>query len=255
MASCSSSPCYRGGAEGPFAAAGRGLFAVVSPMQEAVSNVVRPVGDWISGIFHVGSLRAENERLEEQLRLLQQDSASVVAYQREIAELQELLDVQRASSVPTVAATVIGASVGNFEWTVTIDVGSSDGVAMNMAVRNADGLVGHVVQVSSLWSEVHGSSTPGRRGRRLARSGETDCGGSATGRPGPGGNATGCNADEQSDLVISGRLYPSRILIGGGAVYEGPGSLSKQLSIRPAVDFSSLQYVLVLLGSPVGAPG
>jgi cell shape-determining protein MreC len=48
---------------------------------------------------------------------------------------------------------------------------------------------------------------------------------------------------------VSGQsgIYPPGILIGTvSKVYESPNGLQTSVSIRPAVDFSALEYVLVL---------
>ena len=52
----------------------------------------------------------------------------------------------------TVAARVIASGVSNFEWTVTIDAGSNEGIDENMAVVTGDEagprLVGRVISVT-----------------------------------------------------------------------------------------------------------
>ena len=46
--------------------------------------------------------------------------------------------------------------------------------------------------------------------------------------------------------------YPPNILIGEvSSVHEGSNSLDTDVSVRPAVDFSALEFVLVLQ-SPIG---
>src|ERR671936_653049 len=62
---------YRGGQSGPFEAAGRAAYTVVVAVQSAVSRVIHPVGAFFSGLAHVGSLRAENQALKQQVRALE----------------------------------------------------------------------------------------------------------------------------------------------------------------------------------------
>ena len=60
------------------------------------------------------------------------------------------------------SATVISNGVSNFEYTVTIDKGSSDGVLPNMAVISAGGVVGRVIGPLA----AHAARVPARgRGR------------------------------------------------------------------------------------------
>src|ERR687892_271335 len=48
-----------------------------------------------------------------------------------------------------IGGRVIASGVSNLEWTVTIDVGTSDGVRENMPVLDPDGLAGRVIEVTS----------------------------------------------------------------------------------------------------------
>jgi rod shape-determining protein MreC len=49
----------------------------------------------------------------------------------------------------TVPARVIAVAPSNFEWTLTIDAGSDDGIERGMAVVAAEGLVGRVLTTTS----------------------------------------------------------------------------------------------------------
>ena len=153
-----------------------------------------------------------------------------------------------------VGANVIGESLSNFEWSVTIDRGSSDGVAVDMPVIADKGLVGRVTEVASHWSKVMLIIDPRSAvAARLVSSGET---GLLTGQARNApimdlvGPDTVVGADEQ--VVTSGYqngLYPPDIPVGFvSSVYTRPGSLTKSIEVRPAVDFSSLEFVEVVTG-------
>lgn len=248
---------YREGRSGPFASMGRALFSVVGPMQEAVSRVFRPVGSFFGGLAHVGSLEAQNRRLREQIQTLKAETGGAINTQRQLIELQDLLGLkQRLDLSATVGGNVIASSIGNFEWSVTIDRGSGDGVKVNQPVLTAEGLVGHVVEVTSCCSRVQLIIDPRSAvASRLAKTGDT---GLIVGER---------NQDLQMQLVppdaevtpeeavvtsgYQNGLYPSGILIGFVShLYSQQGSLSKVIQVRPAVDFSSLEFVLVVTGEP-----
>lgn len=243
---------YRGGQSGPLEVAGQAALSVVGALQSAMSKVVRPVGNFFTGLGHLGSLQAENQRLKERVQTLERQAGQGVSLERENGELRRLLGLRRSLGLEGKTADVIGESVSNFEWSVTIDRGSTDGIGLNMPVVNGEGLVGHVVQVAPGWSRVQLIIDPDSAvAARLASSGQT---GLVTGRR---------DRDLRMELVspeakvfpdeqvvtsgYQGGLYPSGIVIGVVShVYQPPGSLTKLIDVRPAVDFSSLQFVLVV---------
>jgi rod shape-determining protein MreC len=251
---------YREGADGPLSSVGDAALAVVSPLQEAVSKVTHPIGNFFSTLFRLPSIRHERDVLRERIDMLETQLAETRADQARLAELEALLGVQESlgNRIETTAAQVIANGVSNFEWTITIDQGSSDGIAENMPVVASAGLVGHVVTVGSSSSVVRliidpDSSVAGR----LDVSRQT---GLLSG-DGP--------ADLQMSLVeptvevapdehvvtagyriagVAESLYPPNVLIGTvSRVLEEDSATEKFLTVRPAVDFSSLSLVLVVL--------
>src|SRR6266540_1849071 len=132
---------YRGGEKGPLEAAGQGALQVVVALQSGVSKIVRPIGSFLSGIAHIGSLRSENEELKAQIKALQAREGQTVSVRRVIQELTALLKLTEDLELKGVAGRVVGESVSNFEWSVTIDKGSADGVKVNDPVVSGEGLV------------------------------------------------------------------------------------------------------------------
>ncbi len=247
---------YRESDKGPLESAGSALFSVVAPMQDAVATAFRPVGAFFSGLTHIGSLQSENRDLTRQIETLKAQNSQVANLTRQLDELQKLLVLKTQLNLQqSLGAHVIGESVGNFEWSITIDRGSSDGVRLDEPVVSGEGLVGHVDRVTSCCSVVQLMIDPRSAvAARLVTTGDT---GLVVGRR---------NQDMGMDLVspeievapgeqvvtsgYQGGLYPPGIVIGSVShVYTDPASLSKRIQVRPAVDFSSLEFVLVLTSS------
>lgn len=245
---------YRGGDSGPLAAAGKATLTVVGAVQSAVSRVVRPVGDFISGLVNVGSLRKENDRLREELLDAQTQLGQSLSDARVNQELLALLELKEALGLrKTVAARVIAESPSSFEWSVTIDRGSSSGIKVDMTVVSGTGLVGRVISVAPNASIVQLIVDPDSKvAGRLAASGMTGL----------------VEGQRQQDLVMrlvpvetrvvlhepvvtsgyQGGLYPPEIPIGFVShIFTDPGQLSKTINIRPAVNVSALQFVLVVI--------
>jgi rod shape-determining protein MreC len=141
---------------------------------------------------------------------------------------------------------------------VTINKGSSDGVAVDDPVVNGQGLIGKVKSVSDgnavvmlLTDQDFGvSATAPRRGEP----------GSITPIPGAGGDLLFDlvdNAEEirKGDLIVtagtsSARLpsvYPRSILIGTvKRIDDGDGELDRRIHVAPAADLLRLDIVQVL---------
>jgi rod shape-determining protein MreC len=245
---------FRGGQGGPFEVAGRAALTVIGPLQDGVSRVFRPIGAFFSGVAHVASLHSENRALRDEVRRLQDQASKNVSTQRELERLLKLEKLQGTLGLRGVVGSVIAESVGNFDWSINVNRGSSDGVKVDMPVVTGEGLVGHVVATAAHWCTVQLIIDPRSAvAARLATSGET---GLIEGQRSKdltmdlvNPEAT-VSANEQ--VVTSGYqggLYPPEILIGFVSfTYTRPGSLTKSLAVRPAVDFSSLEFVEVVTG-------
>jgi len=252
---------YREGDSGPLADMGRAARTFMAPLQEAVTNATRPVGNFFSGVAHLPSLAQENADLKAQVADLQARINATSQIEVQNQELLDLLDLKRI--YPTgVPAVVIANSPSNFSYTMTIDVGSDAGIKENQPVVTGtqDGarLVGIVASVTSNSANVRllidqGFNVAGK----LASSG-------AVGLVQGNGNQDLTMQDipattkfppsgtPESVFTVSYHIgdqhgrFPPNILIGTvSKVYEGVQP-DAQVSISPAVDFSSLETVLVL---------
>jgi rod shape-determining protein MreC len=251
---------YREGTDGPLASLGDGALAVVSPLQEAVSKVTHPIGNFFSTLFRLPSIRHDRDVLRERVDMLETQLAEGRADQARLDELEALVGVQESLGIriETTGAQVIANGVSNFEWTITIDKGSSDGIHENMPVIASAGLVGHVVNVGTSSSVVQliidpDSSVAGRldvsrQTGLLSGEGQDDLQMSLV-------EPTVEVAPDEHVVTAGYRiagvaesLYPPNVLIGTvSRVLDEDSATEKFLTVRPAVDFSSLSLVLVVL--------
>lgn len=252
---------YRQGERGPLAAAGEGALALVSPLQEAVASVTKPVGSFFSTLVRLPSIRAENERLRARVAELEAQVASSADLATRVEELESLLGLrEQLGELRTIGARVIANGVSNLEWTIQIDVGSSDGVAVDMPVVAPAGLVGHVVRVAPDSAIVRLIIDPdsavavrldvSRATGLLTGQGERDL------RMHLVDPATPVEPGERVFTAgyripgVGGGLYPPGILVGSvSRVFGDEAELEKLVTVRPAVDFSALDTVLVILGT------
>jgi len=256
---------YRQGASGPLASAGNTALALISPLQEVVSKVTHPIGNFFSTLVRLPSIRRENSELKDRISALEEQVNTTTADQNRLRQLEALLGLQESigPKVQTTAAQVISSGVSNFEWTISIDKGTTQGIAVDMPVVAPAGLVGHVVKVSANASVVQliidpDSAVAGRldvtgKTGLLTGAGEQDM------RMGLVDTTTDVGPDER--VVTAGyripgvatSLYPPNVLIGTvSRVVPDSAALEKFITVRPAVDFSTLDLVLVVLSVGTG---
>jgi len=257
----------RGGREGPLAAIGRAFGAVIGPLQEGMAAVIRPVGSFVTNVFRAGSLAEENAALGEEIVLLRRQQQEVLSLRRENEELRRQIGLQDRLGFTTMGATVTGEVPGNFEWSVFIDRGDVDGVTDNMPVLAGDGLVGRVVEVYPTSAKVMLIIDPDSAvSVRLAASGER---GVLIGQrddplrfelidpdtevqPGETVETSGYTIEEGLE-----GLFPPTIPVGVvDRVEPDESNLTLEVLVRPNVDFSRLDYVLLVTGrTPLDATG
>ena len=258
---------YRQGDAGPLASMGRAAQTFMAPMQQAVTTATRPVGDFFSGLAHLPSMARENQALKEQVATLQTQVSGDVQRQAELQRLYDLLGLQTSLDPSAVPAVVIANGLSNFDYSITIDKGSNDGVKVGQPVVTGSAesprLVGQVVSVTPISSDVQllidrnfnvagGLATSGETGL-VTGQGDQDLSMSDI----PPGTKFPEGLPEYVFTItydVGGQhgRYPPNILIGEvSSVHEGSNSLDTDVSIRPAVDFSALEFVLVLQ-SPTG---
>lgn len=254
---------YREGDAGPLAEAGRWAQTAMAPLQQAVSTVTRPVGDFFSGLAHLPSLERDNADLRNQVADLQTQIAGAGDIQDRLRTLEDLLGLKRTLDPAGIPAVVIGNGVSNFEWTITISAGSDDGVAVGQPVvagsATSPRLVGRVVTVTPVSADVQllidqNFAVAGRLSTTRAT-------GLVRGRGEQDPSMDGIPQDTQIALngvqpvqvftvsyEINGQQgrYPPGILIGEvSSVIQSTNALETAVTLRPAVDFSALEYVLV----------
>jgi rod shape-determining protein MreC len=257
---------YRSGTGGPLHKIQQGALTLVSPLQSGVTSVLSPVGNFFDSIGHIPTLSSQNAQLRKELAADQAALNQFPALRQQLNQLSSLQGETPWISGPTLGAEVISEGPSNQEWTVFLDKGSDDHVAVGMAVVAQAGLVGRITLVNAHSSKVLLLLDPtSSAGGRLVSSGPSNgitglVQGSGAGDLSFGllGVTSTVNAGDQ--VVTSGYdggIYPPAIPIGRVATsYSADNGLSRVASIQPYVNFNTLSYVDVLLGTkPVPLAG
>jgi rod shape-determining protein MreC len=238
---------------GPVSAVRGGAHDVVNPIAGAFDTVFSPVGDWIDGVTSAASLKHENARLQRRLDSARGRQAGARAATEENKELKKLLDLPFVEDANSIAAQVVEGAPSNFQFTVQIGKGESDGVGVDMPVVTGAGLVGRVLEVSRDRATVLLVNDPESGvGVKIENSGATGVvkgrGDSNTVRA----EFVDPNADvTKGELVYTSGLqnspFPGAIPVGTvSRVTKTHGDLQPDILVKPLVDFSRLDYVKVL---------
>jgi rod shape-determining protein MreC len=236
--------------------------------QAWISNRYMAVVDFLTVPRDVASLRQRNAALEAEVASLQ---TQIIELQQQVSEtnvLSALLDFARANpSSSYKAAAVIGRDPSPFLSYVIINIGSNEGVLPGMPVVIDKGLVGRVDAVIAEAARVQlvTDAASAVNVRMQASSTEAMLVGSITGDLSL--DMIPQDATVQvGDVVLTSGLggsYPPNLLVGQVvSVRKLEYELFQQAAIQPNVDFSRLQFVLVItnfrpvdIAPLIGTPG
>jgi rod shape-determining protein MreC len=238
---------------GPISAVRGGARDVVNPIAGASDAVFSPVGDWVDGVTSATALKDENARLRRRLDSIGGQQASARAATEENKELKKLLDLPFVVDTDSIAAPVVDGAPSNFEFTVQIGKGESDGVGVDMPVVTGAGLLGRVLEVSRDRATVLLVTDPESGvGVKIEKSGTT---GVVKGR-GDSNTVRADFVDPNADVTKGEIVYtsgqqnspfPSAIPVGTvSKVTKTRGDLQQDILVKPLVDVSHLDYVKVL---------
>ena len=247
------------GGKGPFATFRSVIGTALGGVERAGATIFSPVlaigdwwGTWGDQRDQINTLQAENQALSDLVRRSAEDRARADA-------LDGLLRVAGAGRYRITPAEVIAVGPEQeFSWTVTIDIGTQDGIERDMSVINADGLVGRVSAVHRTTSTVVLIVDPSMSvGARIAGSEEVGIL-SGTGDQ----NSLEfqmldplANVEVGTALVTfgskNGKPYAPGIPIGEVTEVRGTaGQLTRVAAIKPFARMSALSVVGVVVRPP-----
>jgi rod shape-determining protein MreC len=148
---------FAGSSGGPFGTVRNGVATVFGPIEEGASRALKPARDLVNWFHETFNARGENSQLKAEVRAL---AVKKTKYEQAVGEnrqFRKLLGLDRSgpmSQYKPVTGRIIGRSPTVWYSSVTIDVGSGDGVRVNDPVVTGDGLVGKVTATTGGTSEV-----------------------------------------------------------------------------------------------------
>jgi rod shape-determining protein MreC len=228
----------------------RTVMTIFSPVPKTVSKVGGTASDIYHGYLDMRRAVTENVTLRRKVASLTTENLKLRQSDSDLRRLRSLLGYAEQFNMNTsMAQAIMLDTAGRFK-SIIIDRGSDDGVLVNDAVVNANGLIGRVVLTTRDLSKVQlvtdGNSSIGALVERTRRQGVIR---------GDGSNAATMHdiptlADVQpGDRVLTAGIdgiYPKGIPIGLVTRSEEGKSLFKTISIRPSVDVGSIEEVIVI---------
>jgi len=230
----------------------RGVMNLMAPLYGVVGRVNGFASDVWNDYVDLLEVRKENKKLRESVTIL--NARLLAAAEASLANerLQKLLQLKNSLHAPALAASVIGEDGSPWFKTIVIDRGSVDGLKEGMPVLANDGVVGQLVKVAAGSSRVllltdHSSGIAAIVQRSRARGVVKGTGG--------GRCALDFTLHEEDvkvgDTVITsgiGGIFPKGLPVGEVTmVKKGEYGIFQTVEIRPAVDVSQLEDVLVIL--------
>ena len=229
------------------------VFTAFSEVQRAVASTLDSVrGGW-HGYVALRDAQDENDSLRSEVTRLRVQLQTERALASRTRQLQHLLAAKAETPLTTVAATIISADPTLWFQTVTIDRGAQDGLRADRAVIAAEGVVGRTFgtvapRAARVQLLIDSNAAAAAVVERTRVAGVVH---------GGGGDAplqleyvsTLADVRVGDAIVTSGidRVYPKGFRIGRVVSCEpGPG-LYQRIDVAPAVDFSALEEVLVVL--------
>lgn len=236
------------------------ITGAVSPVQKYVYMAGQRVSNMFYFISSIAMTRKENIDLENQIQELNSKLIDYDKYKRENVELSSLLGYKNNNlDTKYISANVIGKVGENWFNLLVLDVGENHGVKKGEYVINGQGLIGQVTEVNiNSCKVVTILDTKANIPAKISSNGDS---GLVFGMDGGSLNNL-CEINylppdtktHNGDLVLTSNtitdvnsLVQENILIGTvTSVEEEKTNLIKIAYIKPAVDFSKLEKVMVI---------
>ena len=228
----------------------RTVMTIFSPVPKLVNWVGQSASDMYHGYLDMRREVNENLVLHRKLADLTAENLKLSQSQTDLQRLRSLMGYSEQFAMKTSLAHAIMLDTGSRFKSIVIDRGSSDGVDVNDAVVNANGLIGRVILTTKDLAKVQllsdANCSVGSLIERTRRQGVVR---------GDGGAAAQMYdvpslADVQpGDRVLTAGIdgiYPKGIPVGTIVRAERGQELFKSIWVKPAVDYGTIEEVIVI---------
>ncbi|MFQ5963973.1 MAG: rod shape-determining protein MreC [Candidatus Scalinduaceae bacterium] len=230
------------------------ISSPLAPVQKVITQTSFYIKKGFEKIVLIIESADEKEKLKEEIFLLQnkiiKQQNVINVLNRKLGTVSELRDTIN-NNEKLLIANIIGYDASNFRRSILIDAGRKQGVSVNDAVVYGNALVGRISTIRSSSSRVMlitdpASNFPSRflksrvQGMVQGTAGNT-CKIKYVPRH--------AKVKEGDKVVLSGieGIFPQSIYIGDVVVVRERGAnLFKDIKLKPRIDFSRIEHVLVI---------
>jgi rod shape-determining protein MreC len=118
----------------------------ITPLERVIVRAQNSTNNLWHNYFYLRGVRAENRQLKEQIEQMRLEQVRLNEDAAQAHRLQSLLAFKEQVVMKTVPAQVIGSSGSDLSRSIYIDKGSNQGIAPDMPVITAAGIVGKVLR-------------------------------------------------------------------------------------------------------------
>jgi len=237
------------------------IVRIATPIQYAAATLARGLSNVWGDYIYLVDVKEDNARLASQNARLRERVRKLESLEEENRRLRRLLDLRTSVKTDVISAQVTGKNTNEFFRVarVSLDRESRDNIGPNLPVISPDGVVGTTLKSSGDTIDVRlvvdaGSGVDvvvqrtGARGFVRGTGDETKylCSVEYVQRT---------DEVEVGDLLVTsgvGKRFPKGIPVGTVAqVVKRDFGIYQQVFATPAVDFSRLEEVLIVMSPPV----
>lgn len=224
-------------------------FGIFAEVQRATSAAIGAVRASWSDYFALQQVRQDNERLRQEVAEIQVRLQQEQALALESRRLEQLLELRSRLPLQTTAASVIGSGASPDFRTITVDKGTAHGLRSDMAVIAPAGVVGRIITPSARAAKVQLLIDRNAAAAALVERSRVQGVVEGTGANLRMNYVSGTADVQAGDVLITSGMegiYPKGFVIGQIESAERAAGEYASIVIRPAVDFSTLEAVLVV---------
>ena len=232
------------------------INVLVTPIQKAATGIGNAVSGWTDHFTDYDRLKAENEQLKQDYAESQQKVRDLEKAEKENEQLRAALDMkERSRDFEFVSAEVIAKSNENWATSFTIDQGSLAGIAVDNCVVTVDGMVGFVSEVGTNWAIVtaltdtsmEASAIVSRTREVASAEGDFELMKQGLLKLSYLERDTQVLKGDTVETSGMGGLFPKGIVLGTiEEVQTESHGISKYALVKPAVDLTKVNHVLVI---------
>jgi len=242
---------------GPLGTIQTGARELLNPIRDGGDRIASPITGLWRGATEIDDLEAENQLLRTEIDRLRGELVQAGVDRGDFEALLEQNGLALPDAYPVLLARVKGAQIGNFSQTVIeIEGGTTDGVAKDMAVVTAAGLVGRIESVDRTSATVRlvsdeefviGAEVGGEVGLARGQNSATQL----VIDQGISGNADISIGDPVTTTASQRSLFPANLIIGTVLQRRRlDGGRSTEVVVELAANPVDLRFVNVVLITP-----